>query len=391
MAVCAGRGRCFFTGSFVNIADGCYNRKQHWFAGFAKLIDGEASRLKKDGFQKLMTGFDCLVLDDTAFGAQEGYPYSVQLAQSGETSDFFFRFVVDGDVRPVAKALKAERMPHIKWYAEKDAAVGGVLVAWAKPPSDFYNKGDISNVLQAVVPALSGAGLSRHQKCPLCGNGNCDVYAWLDEGYRATHSSCLQSRLDLPPEDEVTPVTTRGNYFTGILGAFIGAFIGMLPNFAQAFSKLSISAPLYAFIPILSTLVYRLFRGKASRVFSSVVVLLASLAATFALELVWFWLSKAETSGYTVSFAETTALYFSAHTIFISLQEMWICLAFLAVGFVPSGIILRRNAKSGTIGGENIRGSKYVQESATPVNRPKKEAEPPRRSSEPQEDYVYYI
>lgn len=306
--------------------------------------------------------------DGTAYGARLGYPYSAVLASETGKPILTFRFVVSESAKPAWDKLKKDPGPHTRWFHEPDGmSGGGVLGAVLRPPSDFYAKAEAHGLLAKAAGALKEEGLLPPDTCPLCENPACDVYALLGEGYRAAHKSCLDTRLSLPEEDHTRPIRVRGFYLTGILGAILGALLGGLPNFALALSDGRINAPMYAFIPILSALLYRLLRGKASRTYSNIVVLLASLGTAVLLELIWFWLVQATPMGYMLSFWDTSAQYFATHTFFSSLREMLISLICLAIGFIPAAFVLRGYARSGTTGGEKVRGAKYTRESATPI------------------------
>lgn len=328
-------------------------------------------------FGEMMEEFGATALDGTAYGARAGYPYSAVLAKETGAPELTFRFVVEESAKAVWEGLKKDPGPHTRWFHEPDGlSGGGVLGAVLRPPSDFYAKAEVHGLLARATAALGAGGLAPPERCPLCENAGGDVYALLGEGYRKAHKSCLDTRLSLPEEDTVRPIKVRGFYITGILGALAGAIIGAAPNFALALSEGRINAPLYAFIPLLAALVYRLCRGKASRTYSNIVVLAVSLGAAFLLELVWFWLVNATPLNYNLSFWYTSALYFETHTFLQTLREMLISLVCLFIGFIPAGFVLRGYARSGTTGGETVRGGKYTRQSVTPVRPPEDESLP---------------
>ncbi len=327
--------------------------------------------------------------EDDGFGSSRnvaGYPYSLELDTGARTPELTLRLVVSQSARPAWLALKEKNSRQVRWFHEPDEmSGGGVLGAVLRLPDEFYAKAAVHGALADAAQALRAAGLALPEKCPLCQNGGCDVYAQLGDAFRPAHTACLQTRLALPEEDHVTPVRIRGNYFTGILGGLLGALVGALPSFALAMGQMRISAPLYAFIPILSALLYRLLRGKARRNFSAVVVLLASIGTALLLELIWYWLVQAVGTQFSVTFWQTSALYFENHTLALSLSEMWVCLVALAIGFIPAGVLLRGYAHSRTEGGETIRGAAYVRASAMPIRPPEETQEPPAPGKAPVE------
>ncbi|MDL2252521.1 hypothetical protein LJC49_00405 [Ruminococcaceae bacterium OttesenSCG-928-I18] len=344
--------------------------------------------MTKNYFEEMMAELDFHVADNIALGYQQGFPLSVEFNKNAETTEFFLRVVVDRDAKPARKRLKEQEQGSVKWFSEKDEeGEGGVLVGVLAPPSDFYAKGAVHGAAVAAAETLKELDYAPPSRCPLCDGEGCDRYAYLAEGCRATHKLCLQTRLDLPEKDTKTPLKARGFYLTGILGALLGASIAALPNWSQALSKGTINSVIYAFIPFLSALLYRLFRGKANRIAGGVIVMVSSLIVAFLLELVWYWLVTTNMAGYNMSIATTTALYFESHSLAQTVKEMMFSLLFLILGFFPAFILLRRYAASGTTGGRLERGALFVRQSAFSVKKGKVSAEIQREAeSEAGED-----
>ncbi|MGD9560070.1 MAG: hypothetical protein AB7V55_05630, partial [Oscillospiraceae bacterium] len=337
-------------------------------------------------FEELMAGFGCHSIGRTAFGVAGALPYSAELVGKAEgKQQFVFRFVLDGAAKPALAFLKEREAPHLRWQSEADAAGdGSVLVATFTPPSDFYAKAGIHGLLAQAQDAAAAGGLHTPEACPLCGQARCDRYACLDGAYRKTHAACLSARLRLPENDYTLPQKVKGNVFTGILGALLGAFIGALPNWAIALSRGQIHWALYVFIPILSAMVYRLLRGKASRAIAGVSVLLASLVAAFALEQVWYWLVLSHNLGHNIGFSVSIASYFSTHNITTVVREMLFCLIALLVGYFVSIVLLRRYAAGGTQPPRVVRGAGFVRESARPIDMPPEDPPGPEAAPEPE-------
>ncbi|NLW79404.1 MAG: hypothetical protein GXY32_08355 [Ruminococcaceae bacterium] len=326
-------------------------------------------------YEELMQAFGCTVIDRIALGAFEGLPYDIELEGKGEgKQNYLIRFGLEGDLRPARDALRKQHIPYLRWHIDADAANDPVLVGVFRPPSDFYVKAGLRDILHAAKAAIDEADLHPPQNCPLCGLAGCDSYAFLNDSTRPTHAACLQSRLLLPEQDSVPVQKKKGYVPTGILGALLGAFVGALPNFAFVLNQGKIYWALYAFIPILSALVYRLCRGKASRLISGLSVLLASLLATFALEQVFYWLAYSTAKGYYVPIATSMASYFATTSFTQAVSDMLFCLIALLVGFFASTVILRRYANSGTRQDRIVRGSTFVRSSAFPIKPPADDA-----------------
>ncbi len=314
-------------------------------------------------FEELMAEFGCKSIRETAFGAAEGFPYSAELLAAGEKPRMAVRFLLDAPAAPALPILKQNPIPYIQWKAEDNVLLGNIKV-----PSDFYAKVAIRMLLSAGTRALPQAGLAPPHTCPLCGQPHCDTYAYLNSEYRETHARCLADKLDLPDKDYTPPVVIRGNYVTGIIGALLGAILGAIPIWALALSRGRVYSAFYAFIPILSTLMFRLFRGKARRNYAGLAVFVPSVAMAFVLEQIWYWIVQADASPYPISLWQTMAQYIRYNSFGSAVYPMLFPLAFLIAGFFPAAVVLRQYAAHGQEKQRTVRGAPYVRDSAQPIN-----------------------
>ncbi|MDL2293710.1 hypothetical protein LJC60_03665 [Ruminococcaceae bacterium OttesenSCG-928-D13] len=302
-----------------------------------------------------------------AFGAQNGCPFTVEKLDSGDSSQFAVRFAVNGSCKAAAKNLNAQKTTGLRWHGEGDINEGGVLVAIFSPSTDFYARAGFHTLLGAAAAELAAQGLAAPTACPLCGLPGCDSYAYLDGEWRGAHKACLDTRLEVPEMDFTPPRKTRGHLATGMLGALAGAFIGGVLIWTIAMSSGSISWALYAFVPILSGLMYRTCRGKANANLAGLCVLLASLLVTLALEQVWYQVVLSAEVGRNVPFVLSVPTYFRTHSFFSAIKEMLTCLLALLAGFVAVSIFLRRYAGEGLNPVETIRGSRFIRRTAVPI------------------------
>lgn len=306
-----------------------------------------------------MQVFSCHTADGIAFGQVDGLPFSAQW-RPGKDTEILFEFAAAEDTRALAARLKKEKRAHLRWFAHNDAD-GHTLAALYQPPSDFYAKAGINNLLRGMAALQKQGDIAPPETCPLCGLAQPDACAYLSGAYRPVHAACVETRLELPEKDETIPASAGGNVFTGIWGALLGAFIGALPIFTFALNNGTIHWVLYAFIPILSGLCYRLLRGKASAAVAGVAVLAASLLAALGLELIWFWLLLSAEYGQPVPFLVSAQRYFASHTLLLTVREMLACLLALFAGYMAVTIFLRRYVQDGIIPKHVVRGAAYVR------------------------------
>ncbi len=318
--------------------------------------------MTKRYFEEVMEELGYHVVDTVAASIAKEWPFSVQNTDAG----LELRIVTCKEAKQCVKELKSKGHAHIAWRTEKDElqSTGYVLVASMSPPSNFYVKSTLHTALMDSIAVLTEHNYLPPKVCPLCEQASCDCWAHVEDECRPVHLRCLKDRLDLPQDDKKIVKKTYGTYWSGVLGALIGAAVAALPNWAQALSDGSVNQVLYLFLPFMAALLYRLFRGKANLVVAGITVLAASLLVAFGLELIWFWVTATNEAGYNISLAETTALYFEIYSWRLTFQNMAFSLLFLILGFFASSILLRRYVNARMVSEQVIRGSKFVNKSA---------------------------
>ncbi len=318
-------------------------------------------------FQETMQAQGCHTNKRMAFGVKGGFPYSVEMQYVDEpNAELVFRFFVNGSTHTAAAKLNKQKLANLHWFSDS-ASGGGTLECVLSVSSEFYLRAGLYDVLHSAPATLTGLNLAPPQACPLCGLENCDTYADLEGGFRATHAECLSSRLSLPEQDSEPTKRVRGNVLTGILGALFGALVASAPIFAMAMNNGTIYWALYAFIPIASGFLYRTFRGKANINIAGLSVLFSSLLFAFILEMIWYWMVLSATFDVNIPFYSSIQTYFATHTLVLTLQEMMFCLAALLAGFLGISIMLRRYANSSLETVAPTRGAAYVRASAMPI------------------------
>ena len=338
-----------------------------------------------------MDSFHCKTVKNTAFGAVGNYPYSAELYNADNPAVITVRFILSGNLSGLVGWLHKNPIEYIKFYSAQTADGMAVLVGEVAPPTDFYIKSTLHSLLHLAKHKFAEFELTPPAECPLCHNTGCDAYAFLEEAYRPTHAACVKNRLQLPSKDETLPSMVTGRYSTGILGALLGAFIGILPLLAQVMAQGKLTTPLYAFVPILSALLFRLLRGKANRAFSAICVLLSSFVAVYIMEIFLYWVVLSSGAGHLIGFWESALLYFSSHSLQQTARDMFFTLLFTLVGFFPSTVILRRYAANGTVGGKTIRGAEFVNQSLHLFAEEKEPAPQPEPAPEKKERPTFQL
>lgn len=323
--------------------------------------------MTKEYFEELMAGFGCKTIGNMALGAAGVYPYSAELESSSPLA-VEFGFVAHGKISSALSYIKSLKQPHLKWSITQSKGTS-TLCCTMEPPSDFYAKAEVHTLLHTAKKALEKYGCTPPDKCLICGSGGCDALAYI-EGYRPVHSLCLKTRLDLPEQDETVHARPETiSYFTGFAGALMGALIGAMPSLFQIIGSGRINTLMYAFIPIISALFYRLARGKKNQNFAAVAVLASSLGAAFLLEQIGYWAVISDFFSYEITFSSSIQNYLANHSFSGAVKQMMFSLAFLLVGYFASTILLRRYAAQTSSDSYTRRGAKFALASETPINQ----------------------
>lgn len=162
-----------------------------------------------------------------------------------------------------------------------------VGIAGSGTYSVTYNgtKGEaVAPQFEATLHRLSTAfredGIPAPDICPFCKKGNCDALARIESmGFLPVHRACLQEKADA---FAAQAEKTSNSHITGILSAFLGALVGVIPSILVSVLLRRVFGLTYALVPICAFQGYRLFRGTMSKrtplaaaaVFSALAVIL---------------------------------------------------------------------------------------------------------------------
>lgn len=313
-----------------------------------------------------MQYFHCKTVKNIAMGAVGDFPYSAELYLGEDPTRIKLRFPMQEGLSSVLGYFKSNPVEYTTVYSEYTGDGKPVFACEVHPPTDFYVKSTLYSLLKEAEKAFADA--TPLLVCPLCGGGNCDSRAFLEEDNRLTHSACVKNRLSVQAADRQQPPSVTGSYLRGAAGALLGALLGALPSWAQAMSQGRVTTILYLFIPFMSALLYRLLRGKASRNAAAVSVLFSSVLVAFIMELFLYWLVLSYQAGYNISIWESSSYFFASFSFASAVRNMFSSLLFVLIGFFVSAILLRRYAAAGTRPGKTIRGSLFIEDSLVPLN-----------------------
>lgn len=144
-----------------------------------------------------------------------------------------------------------------------------------------------------LLTALRQKGVLPDSACGICGRGGCDTLMLWEGHYSPIHNHCVNA-MEQQARYETEKNDTQGNYIAGIIGAILGAFVGVIPSLLTIIFMNSIWSVLFALIPLCICFGYKLFKGKANK-FMIVVTIILSILSVFLIEfelLVYLFMSE---------------------------------------------------------------------------------------------------
>lgn len=318
--------------------------------------------MTKEEFRQMCQSHGLKMISDVrAAGMERGY--MIALTWAGKKNISLNLPIQDGDQKQYAKELKAR----LKETFGKNASA-----AWmdqAKYLTIFLNSKNLSDLYgQGVTPVLDllrSLGLTAKDTCYICGKSGCDVGVPRGAAYAPAHRSCLEGKVS-GAKSKADANNESGSYILGIIGAFLGMLVGILPTVFTILALERIYVLAFMLIPMASYAGYRLFKGKmnyAALIFS----ILFSIAGVFLLNFINLMWSLKDIFDFT--FAETMSLVGPAFTdksvwAEIIKDENFIkCFLFAALGiFLAWGSISRTSQT-------DVKDAQSLLDSAVPFEK----------------------
>lgn len=206
--------------------------------------------------------------ENVAFGVESGYPVRATLITKGV---HIIRVEIDMKTYLLGNNMSTINLNRNHNYTVKTSKkVLLVNINVAGGANDFI--ASITN----LIDLLKKCAVQPADICPVCNQGNCDIFADFKPAYSPTHQNCLaQNQVQMAKQKPALHT-----YFTGLIGAFLGAIIGSLPSFLVTCSSQKPDFLLLLFIPICIALGYHIFKGKPS-VFSIIITIILTISFVF--------------------------------------------------------------------------------------------------------------
>ncbi len=197
-----------------------------------------------------------------------GNTYFLDVAVRIDPKDKEFR-------RAIKSALKGFGK-QVKFYSATDKKV--IFSAIFKKKADPYEQ-QFNSIMEIITQALRGARINPADTCAICGGGTPGSLCYVD-GYQPVHKACIRN-IQEKTKDAANQNQENGSYLTGLVGAILGAVIGLIPTLFTIWAFEKIYAILFALIPLLAMWGYTKLNGKKSKFSIAIIVILSFISVFF--------------------------------------------------------------------------------------------------------------
>ena len=118
-----------------------------------------------------------------------------------------------------------------------------------------------AEVLNAVTYAMAQNGVAVREGCAICGLEGCDCVVPSGEFYVPAHYKCIEDKAVAVKTKTETDLAT-GSYVSGLVGAVLGALVGILPTLFTIYFMDVYYAAACMLVPLAAYYGYKILKGK---------------------------------------------------------------------------------------------------------------------------------
>ena len=315
-------------------------------------------------FAKLATlGFGALDRDNCC-GTWKSYAVSLQRFNAS-TYWIFVAIRIPARSGELRKAIKEA----LKAGGLKGGAVANVMPNYVQGQLRFSRVenevGDLMAFLDAVIGVLRANGVGPADTCALSGAPNPDSLCLMRrqdfQGYQPVRAALVQQEC-YAAREKVEENENNGSYLTGLLGAVVGALLGVGVNLLTMVFLKRMFAILFALVPAAAMFGYKKCRGRTNKL-SLVIVVCVSLLCVPLMEYLATAMLVAREYGLSVgeTLRDVGKMFFGGDLLSETGPEMLKMLLFMALGLLFGWGYLW-----GQLNSTKLRGSQLLQESLRP-------------------------
>lgn len=321
--------------------------------------------MKRDSFFAMLQQQHFKIAGDSAYGMLKEFPVVYTYINGGAQINAVIRTKLDAamdvpkyQLRELRKeaGIRANKKINFLFNEKKNCLIASLIVGRKGGEQEFLQR------TQELYSILTSKGIRPLTTCPFCGQQTCDTVAAVDIAYATVHRGCLENALTTTSQ-KAQKSQDEGSYLLGIIGAILGAFVGVLPSLLTIITTNSIYSLLYALIPLCIYYGYKLFKGRMNK--SAVVItIVLSVLSVYLIEfdlIVYTFLTE-----YITTLGEALSVAFHA----LGYVEVWVSMTTDSLSsflFIALGIYIAWGKISRT-GGSVIRGVDAVRSTIAPYD-----------------------
>lgn len=284
--------------------------------------------MKRKEFSEIMISQGLQVKDRFAFGNIKGYPVFVKGKKSHkEVIEIFYALEENPWQEIREEILKLAESKKAKAIFENNQVKITMSLQEKTKIEDFRE------VMQNIVEILHKKEVKAPEKCILCGEKNCDVFAVIGQGNRPVHRACLQEHMN-----GIREKMQSGYYTTGILGAFLGMLVGIIPSVLSLLITGEAISALFLLIPLSIYFGYKILGGRMDR-FVLYFTILLSLGSVYLIQIVVQIMYNLNREGLGFSWHNGVVIFKKL----LSVEDIWITMtqaSSLNFLFITVGILI---------------------------------------------------
>lgn len=273
--------------------------------------------MKLEEFNSQLSRKGFLMLDDNALGLIEGFP--CLLSHSKASIALTINVAYDDNDKKLRQSIENS----LKDTCVKGSSIsyGAELLRMTFRAKDINGEDlDVIATLSDITRAISLLGLRAPETCHICGGERPDVTAWYSGAYRVLHRNCVEE-LSVDAAEKIETNERLSNPVLGLLGAFLGMLVGIIPSILTIIYADGIFSYLFALIPICVCFGYKKLGGKTD-ITMPIVCTLLSIVSVFFIQLANISIVFAQIYGF-----EIASSIRMAAEMFLSLGDLWAIIA----------------------------------------------------------------
>lgn len=298
------------------------------------------------------------------YGVVEEYPTMVAVPGRDQASTITATFTVR---QAPAGALRKALVRALKEQAAVNQVQGKTIVlTWQERKGQRLE--EIDGLMQTAVQTLKSHNVEGPEdRCPICGQTECDAYVRYNGLYEAVHQHCIGQ---IKTQAQRQAASNQGSYVLGIVGALVGGLVGIIPTVLSICLLERIWSLLYAMIPLGAYYGYKLCGGKLNRA-ALATSIIVSILDVYVLQLVLVVIALITEYQYTMlESLQLLRQIVGDGEFWVNITtSAWDSFLFLALGIWIAWSQISRTHKSDLKGIENVMETMTLKAGAQPMEQ----------------------